>query len=381
MLLCSFLCMINNTFSQGGEVPGIKFETTITGDFVRVYSGGVNKQSQFEYLGLEDAVLTFNTEKLGLWKGGLFLLHGQNIHGATPSADYTGDYQVFSNIEAGEHTGLYEFNYRQTLGNLTMMIGQHDLNSQYCVSDYAGIFINSSLGIMPNVSLNVPVGIFPIATPGISIEYEIGEKKIFRTAVYDGYPGNFQTNEYNLEINFAKDEGFLSISEFEINDFDNGGDNYKLGVYYHSAKFDNFNDSVNQVKGNYGIYGIIDKRILEPEGIFENGLNIFLDCGFAPANRNLVSWYIGAGFNMHGFIKKQAHDIFGLGIAHMQISNDFKKLNPSSLSAETAVEFTYQIFIAENYVIQPNLQYIINPGAAKGVGNALVVTLRLSLSF
>ena len=45
------------------------------------------------------------------------------------------------------------------------------------------------------------------------------------------------------------------------------------------------------------------------------------------------------------------------------------------------IPFTYQIFIAENYVVQPNLQYIINPGATQGVDNALVGTLRLSLSF
>ena len=373
--------LVPETTAQETEDSAISFETSVTGDFVRIFSGGAHRQPDFQYMGLEDAVLILNTEKCGLWKGGIFLFHGQNIHGATPSATYTQDYQVFSNIEAGEHTGLYEFYFRQSLGALTLMIGQSDMNSEFCVSQYASLFINSSFGIIPSISLNVPAGIFPIGAQGFYLEYATGENTSFKSAVYDGDPGDIITNIHNLDFEHHKGEGFLYIGEYTFSNFDERGNDYKIGMYYHSAEFKSYADTTQHIKGNYGIYGIVDKRILEPDGEFDNGLNAFLQFGFAPANRNLVSSYLGLGLNMHGPFKKQIHDNMGCGIAFMKIGNDFKAIYTESLQAETAIEFTYQFFVGPNYFFQPNLQYLIHPGAIKGIDNAWVGTLRFSLSF
>lgn len=37
--------------------------------------------------------------------------------------------------------------------------------------------------------------------------------------------------------------------------------------------------------------------------------------------------------------------------------------------------------IASNFSVQPDLQYVINPGGATSVDNALVGTIRLKLAF
>ncbi len=383
LYFCLFIAfeLLPELYGQDSNESAITFETSITGDFNRIFSGGVNPQPAFQYMGLEDAVLILNTEKCGLWKGGMFLLHGQNIHGATPSASYTGDYQVFSNIEAGDHTGFFEFYFQQSFGPFTLTMGQQDMNSNLCVSEYGGLFINSSFGIMPSISLNVPVGIFPIGALGIFMEYATGEKSNFKTAIYDGDPEDISSNRYNLNFEHQKGEGLLYIGEYEYNNFDANGDNFKLGAYYHSDEFNSLSDTTAQIKGNYGIYGIVDKRILEPSGYFDNGVNVFLQLGFAPASRNLVSSYIGFGVNTHTPFRRRIHDNMGCGVAFMKVGKDFKNIYPESLSAETALEFTYQFFIGNNYFIQPDLQYIIHPGATKGIDNALTGTMRFSLSF
>jgi carbohydrate-selective porin OprB len=47
------------------------------------------------------------------------------------------------------------------------------------------------------------------------------------------------------------------------------------------------------------------------------------------------------------------------------------------------MEFTYQLTIAEHFVIQPDFQYIINPGAGINgdIENVFAGTIRLVISY
>jgi porin len=50
-------------------------------------------------------------------------------------------------------------------------------------------------------------------------------------------------------------------------------------------------------------------------------------------------------------------------------------------AAEIVLEATYQCVIAPWCFVQPDIQYIINPGATTAYGNALVVGARFSVEF
>jgi porin len=53
----------------------------------------------------------------------------------------------------------------------------------------------------------------------------------------------------------------------------------------------------------------------------------------------------------------------------------------SPQAAEMVLEVTYQCVLAPWCFVQPDLQYIINPGAAGNSGNALVLGVRFSAVF
>ena len=61
-----------------------------------------------------------------------------NHHGANPSEDYIGDLQVADNFESEKGTKLYEFWYEHSFDlygtDLSMLIGQHDLNSEFNIT-------------------------------------------------------------------------------------------------------------------------------------------------------------------------------------------------------------------------------------------------------
>lgn len=52
-------------------------------------AGGIDQD--YIYLGMADIYIGFSTENAKLWKAGDFMIHGQNTHRGTPSADLTGD--------------------------------------------------------------------------------------------------------------------------------------------------------------------------------------------------------------------------------------------------------------------------------------------------
>jgi porin len=377
-----FLMSLKPLYSQVGvEDKILTLETSVTGDFVNNFHGGMKKG--FAYLGVESILLTFNTEAAGLWKGGTLIMHGMNTHGAQPSSELTGDFQVFSNIEAGDHTGFYELAYFQKLGRFTLLLGQHDLNTEFVVTQSADLFINSSYGIMPVLSLNVPTSIFPVTAPCVALRWEPEGLWTFRTAVYDGNPGDIQSNRYNLSWKMGKDEGLFWIGEAEM-DRSHGGigkGTLKIGAFYHSGILPDPVDTSLNWHGDYGSYLTLHRILKVSNGIYTEGVNAFFQFGVAPREQNLAAFFASAGIRSHGFIPERKDDIVGLSIAHLGTGDRWSSASADHLRGETSVEFTYHFQINDIYSIQPDFQYLIHPGAQKSNSNAFVGMIRFGIGF
>lgn len=356
----------------------LSFETSVTGDFIKNFTGGINQN--FTYIGMEEIGITLDLEGADLWKGGEIFLHGLNTHGITPSSEIVGDLQVSSNIESGNYTGLYQYYLQQSFGNLSFILGQHDLNSEFVGTEYGGTFINSSFGISPSISLNVPVSIYPMAALAFISKYEIENSFYIKFGVYDGDPGDPESNRYNLQPNISLDEGLMLIGEFELDHLVNDlPECYKIGAYYHTNDFIDYNDTMNSIKGNYGIYLISDFVLWSGFNHPESYLGMFLQAGWAPSTINQVNYYLGGGFHLNGILPSGYNDAFGVAFAYASISTPFKDLTSDLDTGELALELTYKIDLFDHYSLQPNLQYIINPGASKVINNALVASIRFNI--
>lgn len=368
---------------------GLSLGLVFTGDVVTNHSGGLKTGTK--YLGNIDLTAALDTEKAGLWKDGTFFVYILNNHGAAPSGSNIGDLQVVSNIEATETTRLYEMWYEHHFdwsGVFSILIGQHDLNSEFNVTEYGGLFINSSFGIEPDVSVNVPVSIFPVAAPAARVKWEPTESIYFMAAVYDGDPGAPDVNKSGLRWRFSSDEGAMSIYEagYHFGEMENSRSlpgSYKLGFWYHTDSFDDvFSVDIdgNPLKhtGNYGAYFLADQMLVPFEGA--GGLGAFIQIGGAPEDRNMVDFYIGGGLHCRGLIPGREGDMLGLAAAHASISDKMRR-GQTLDSHETTLELTYRAAITPWLALQPDLQVVYNPGADPSLNNAVVSLLRFEVSF
>ncbi len=355
-----------------GQDNALTVSLSYTGETVNNLSGGM--RSGGVLAGMVDLSFNFMTESANLWQGGELCLEFQNTHGGTATATFIGDIQVASNIENGNYSYLYQFWYKQNIGNFSVLAGIHDLNSEFLFGSYALEYLNSSLGIMPTVSLNVPVSIFPKTSYAVLVQYSsINNKYLLRGAVYEGDPRDLDTEEYNLDFSWNSDKGNFYIVEAQASFSD--ADVFKIGGFYHDGEFEEFKNPVNN-KANYGLYIIAEKQVWEASN--KKRIGIFAQTGWAPNDRNVNPLYFTAGTNFYGFFLPTKGGRAGVCLAYAGLSND---LSNEFADNETVMESFLALDVTDWLTLKQDFQYIINCGGLKTNDNAFVSITRLELSF
>lgn len=352
---------------------GVGFGLVYTGESISIFNGNTDGD-KIHYLDNLDFQVEFDFESLGLWSGGSAFIYLLSNTGADIST-FVGDAQVTSNIEANDSQRLYELWYNQVLlgGRVEVLVGLHDLNSEFYTNDCSGLFNNSSFGIGPNVSANAPVGIFNLAALGARVSYAPSERVNYRVAVYDGDPGDPEVNNNGLKVDWDSDQGLMTIMEAQYFPSQEGKNNernicnaYRLGVWYHSGEFEKVqSDEPVFLQGNYGMYFSAEQAVTRHIAGFVLG-------GFAAKDRSAVPYYFGIGLNTQ-LLASRPEDVFGLGIASANIIEED--------AWEIAIEGTWHIQITEWFSLKPDVQYVIQPSGVKGSDNVLQFGLRTELGF
>ena len=106
-----------------------------------------------------------------------------------------------------------------------------------------------------------------------------------------------------------------------------------------------------------------------------------------PTDRNLIDFYADGGLTFTGMIPGRADDALAVGFAYTNISNrvsaaDVDFGEPVARNYEALIEVCYTYQINPGWSVQPNFQYIFQPGGnVAGVDDATVVGARTSISF
>lgn len=354
------------------SLSAFSYEASYVGDGVHNFMGGIKKGSA--YLGMATIGIGFNTAAANLWKGGEFYVLGAGIHGTSPTEKLLGDAQVASNLDAGNHMYIQEAWYKHTFSPLAITIGAQDLNAAYMSSEYGGEYSNSSFGVPPVISDNVPLSIFPLTTIGISVTVPLSKSVTWQGAFFDGMSTDFSTNPYNVNWQLKKAEGWMAISELQYtSQHAIWKGTYEIGGYYHSKLIEKDPDtgiSSNVFNQNNGLYFFVDKPLWTNKK--DKTLAFFVQTAFSPKTINDLHYCVGGGFNYYGI---RGEDLLGLGIVQAGFNHGIE-------AHETVLELFYKTQVNEHIFLKPDLQYIINPsGTDSNLEDALALLLRLELTF
>lgn len=362
-----FILSLSTSTLVAQNDSSLTLNASYVGDAVANFSGGIKTGTT--YLGLANMKMAFDLEKAGWWKGGLFFVNAGNTHGGEPTANLVGDYQAFSNIEAGNHTFMYELWYKEQLGNFALTAGLQDLNVDFAATESGILFSNSSFGIHSSIGTNIPSPIFPLTALGVTLQWQLHPNLLWKVALFDGTPDEFTNNPYNLRWKLGRGDGYLGISEWQLSGSLLKGQEgtYKLGMYSHSH-----NDDITGKVNNYGFYLIGDQQIVKTGN---GNVSLFSQIGVSP-KKNVNNFFISFGTNWKAPFATRPKDVCGIAFAYAAMHDN------GGIGGEVAIETTYKFHVNEHIYLRPDFQYIINPaGTDKKLPNAFVGTMRFGIEF
>jgi porin len=413
---------------------GMSLTILETSEVLGNVSGGA-KQG-FDYDGLTQAVLQLNTQRALHLYGGTFNISALQVHGDNLSANNLLTLQTASGIEADRATRLWELWYQQRFfreDRLDVKIGQQSLDQEFMVSQNAGLFVNTMFGWPMLPSADLPGGgpAYPLSAPGVRLRARPINSLTLLVGLFNGSPAVNNTGDPQRQnpsgTSFPVNGGALAIAELQYSfpalgnmvytgRSDTLAGVYRLGFWYDTENFadlqyDNHGVSLANPAstgpparhdGDYAIYAVMDQMIwrdpTDEDG--DRAINFFARVmGTPEEDRNLIDFSMNAGLTFHEPIYHRDDDTCGVGMGLAKVGSHAAGLDRDTgfytgayypvRSDETYVEATYQYQLTPWCQIQPDFQYVFNPGGGilnpnfpgQRVKDEAVIGLRLNVLF
>jgi len=398
-------------------------------------SGGIQRGASYDGVTLMSVGL--DTQRAFGWVGGTLNISGWNIRGRNIAANNLLNLQTPSGILASPTTRLWEVWYQQSFldGRFDVKIGQQSLDQEFMSSQYSSLFLNTMMGwpMVPSADLYAGGPAYPLSSLGLRLRTQLGDGFTALGGVFqDNPPGGPFNDDGQLRGstrwggNFNLRTGALFIAEIQyaLNQPNNGDmdygrhaaglpGTYKLGMWvdtasFPSPRFDNTGLSLadplstgvpQMLRNNFSIYGVVDQMIWRPAADSPQSVGVFARVMGAPGDRNLISFSVNAGITVKALLPGRDDDTMGIGFGIAKVSRAAASLDRDTVffsgnpfpvrGAETFIEITYQIQANGWWQLQPDFQYVFNPGGgilkpnnpAQSVGNEAIFGLRSVVTF
>lgn len=411
---------------------GISLNINETSETLGNVSGGLHRGATYD--GLTTMSLRLDTAKAFGWTGGTAYISALQIHGRNLSADNLDSLQTASGIEAQRATRLWELWFDQAFldDKLDLKIGQQSIDQEFMVSQYSSLYVNTMMGwpMVPSADLYAGGPAYPLSSLGVRLRAHLNDAVTLLGGVFDDNPpGGSFNDDSQLRgreasgIAFNLNTGALWIGEAQYAAHQSPAAScanlacglpgtYKLGVWYDSGTFPDQRFGADGLslaspastgvprmhRGNFSVYGLVDQTVWrQPAG--PRAVGVFSRVMGAPPNQNLIDWSLDAGVNMTAPLPGRDNDTLGIGFGWAHVSaraaafdRDTAAFTGTPFPARTSEEFielTYQLQLAPWWIVQPDLQYVFNPGGGipdpndppKVIGNELVLGFRTIVTF
>jgi len=365
-------------------------------------AGGVKQGATMQ--GVTTGTLEIDTGKAFGLQGGTFHVSGLQIHGQSLSGPYLDNLQAANGNEAEDTTRLWELWYDQAFlgGKFDIKVGQQSIDNEFMVSQYSGLFVNTMAGwpLIPSDDLYGGGPAYPLASLGVRVQAKPTDNTTVLAGVFDDNPGGgaFDDDAQELDKNGAKfnlNTGALFIAELQYATKIGGmPGTYKIGGWYDSGAFPDqrfgtdglslanpaSNGNPLMHHGNYSLYAVADQTVWQSSADKARTLNVFGRIMGAPDDQNLIDFFFNGGVTLTAPLPGRDNDQAGIDFGIGKVSSQAAALDQDSgapaQTTEELIELTYQAQVTGWLVVQPDLQYVINPGGGVPDPNDPIHTLR-----
>lgn len=340
--------------------------------------GGASGENGYKGYGIFNLGVTLDTEKAGLWKGGTFFTlyqnkRGSGLSGANPDGAM-GDFMGFDGWDWRQINQISEYWYQQKFfdGKIRMKIGKQDSNTDFAYLNSGWDFMNSAFSVIPTT----PLVTYPDQSFGFMAEINPKEWLSIREGVYSRFNTPYNITELEVKPKIKNLPGRYMIGTWELSD--SNGMGVVTGEDENGTIYNNFNR-------NFGAYINFEQMVYKEKKDDNNdlqGLVVFGQFGISQSSKNDMNRYTGAGLHYQGPIPKRDSDVVGLAIGSGNFASRLNGINYDNggrVGSETVIEAFYRLKINNWFYIQPDIQFIMNPGGI--YQNSVAAGIRSIITF
>lgn len=342
----------------------------------------------------------FDLGRLAKLPGTAVRLSFNNRDGQNLSSDAIGAlFAVQQLYGGGEIPRLMELAISQDFfgGRLNVRLGRVLGAGDFATSPLYCEYMNQSLcGNLGNLGSNIVFSFYPVASWGGRVKWKPDEHWLVQAGVFESNPTLNSRNGFDWST--AGAIGTVTIGEiWYIRGGTEKPGHYKLGAYHSSADapdlyFDAEGGSYVESglppathPGKSGVYLLADQALTRKAEAGNQGLTALGGLSFASETTNTMPFLFFLGLQYTGLIEGRPDDVVGFSVTQGRISanlaNTQRLEGQPPQDAETLFELNYSMHLANWFVFEPNLQYIVTPGATGQIPNAFVLGLQTSLTF
>jgi porin len=375
------------------EKQGVTFDFNDIGDFLTDVTG--SQVHHATYFGRFRASTDIDFNKLAGFDGEFFWT-GITQYGQNLSGQYLHTNTLTSSIAGVNSLRFDQLWYQQGFadGMFKVKFGEVAAVNEFGATDFFDILFNDELGYAPNAIFNTKTPFSPAGKPGIILWGDLSEITpglYVKTGVFTAYGNPYHPD--TTGVNYANDFDHGMSGSFELGYNEqktNYAGIYKVGL---NATPDviYFNPATGQeYHGDYNAYATAEKTVYHPLGADgkldpKKGLDLLFQFVGEPGDRNPLQYEFTMGGRYTGLIPGRDEDKVGFGLIYsdngIASSQASQNAGGPGLGGETTLELDYQYNPAPWLSIQPDAQYIFDPGGVSSRSDILVLGLRTIVRF
>lgn len=340
--------------------------------------GGANDGTVYEQLA--EVRANVDGEKAFGIKGNSASVSFQSTLGGHPN-NHVGSVEAIDNLEANPNAvRLYEAYIQQTLLNdrLTALVGVRDLNVDFVWTDMTANFIKPTFQIGQDIAQsgqNSP-SIFPFTGLAATLKYTPTANTYVAGGVFDGVPQD-QDHPRSMRFDLSRDDGALLIGEAGYVAHE-GMTKIAVGGWTYTTTTTDL-DGTGKHHTN-GAYVLTSYQFYNDETA-GHSVGAFARFGIADDNTMQTDWSYQAGLVGNGWVPNRPEGEIGIGITQAHNSDAYRTANAPTDESEHGFEVYYRDQLTPAIAIQPDLQYVVNPGTDTVTDDAVVAGIRLNVNF
>lgn len=356
----------------------VELSLSYVADAVGTVEGGLAKRGRF--LDNLDLAADLDLERLVQWRGASAHFDVLNNSGGIPNDD-AGTLQGVDNIEvASQRLRLFEAWVEQAWGDTSLRVGLYDLNSEFYANDSAGLLIAPAFGIGSEIAATGPNGpsIFPSTALGARFHASFGAGLFARAAILNAHAGVLG-DPTGVDTSF--DDGALLVAEGGLE----GDRKLAFGVWRYTESQDDIRELDglgNPVQRDaQGAYFVYEQPLNDSEGA--RATTAFLRAGVSDGDTTPFAGGWQAGLLIERVFAGRPDSALSLGVNQGVLSDGYRQnlvdLGAPMDDSELQFEITYSDKLLPFLSVQPDLQWVRNPGGDRSIDDALVAGLRVSV--